>query len=83
MWTCADLLRDINRRQELKVHDASLLRQLTCATSDATEHWLHQLGSLFGLDDALDLLIDQSQVNPSPDLVRQLRARLAKLACSS
>lgn len=83
VWTCADLLRDINRRQELKVHDVSLLRQLTCAASNTSEHWLHQLEPLFGLDDALDLLIDQSQVNPSPDLVRQLRARLAHLACSS
>lgn len=83
VWTCADLLRDINRRQELKVHDASLLRQLNCATSDTPEHWLQQLDPLFGLDDALDLLIDQSQVDPSPDLVRQLRARLNQLSCST
>jgi hypothetical protein len=81
VWTCADLLRDINRRQELKVHDAALIRQLTCSASDPSEHWLDQVEPLFGLDDALDLLIDQSHVQPSPNLVRQLQARLARLAC--
>jgi hypothetical protein len=81
VWTCADLLRDINRRQELEVHDVALIRQLTCGASDTSERWLDQLEPLFGLDDALDLLIDQSRVDPPHDIVRQLRARLALLSC--
>lgn len=79
VWTCADLLRDISRRQELKVHDLALLRQLTSASTEASEPWLNQLGQLFGLDDALDLLIDQGRTALSADVVRQLQARLAQL----
>ena len=83
VWTCADLLRDINRRQELKAHDLTLMQHLTSAPNDVTPDWLEQIELLFGLDNTLDLLIDQSQADPSPELVQQLRLRLAQLACLS
>jgi hypothetical protein len=80
VWTCADLLRDISRRQELKVHDLSLLRQLSAGPLDASEQWLGQLAPLYGLDDALDQLVEQQRLKPCHDTVREIQARLAALS---
>lgn len=57
LWTCVDLLRDINRRQELRTHDEQLIRGLLHPDSHAEPDWLPRLERLTGLDDALDAVI--------------------------
>jgi len=61
IWTCADLLRDINRRQELRAHDNSLIRELLRESASDRPGWLDQLARLTGLDSALDSLIVESR----------------------
>ncbi|MET0790419.1 MAG: hypothetical protein ABW061_02770, partial [Polyangiaceae bacterium] len=43
IWTCADLLRDINRRQELRTHDEALIRELLHPASHGSADWLTRL----------------------------------------
>ncbi|MBL8944713.1 MAG: hypothetical protein JNK45_16250 [Myxococcales bacterium] len=57
VWTSADLLRDINRRQELRAHDATAIRAALRGPADAPTSWRSVLDSLVGLDDQLDGLI--------------------------
>jgi hypothetical protein len=66
IFTCADLLRDINRRQELRAHDLRLIRELVGDTARDREEWLVKLDRLAGLDDTLDDLT--AQLRKSPDL---------------
>jgi hypothetical protein len=66
IFTCADLLRDINRRQELRAHDLRSMRELVGDTTREREDWLTKLGQLAGLDDELDALT--RQLKQAPDL---------------
>lgn len=66
IFTCADLLRDINRRQELRAHDLGLIRELVGDTARTREDWLVKLDRLAGLDDTLDQLT--AQLRKSADL---------------
>lgn len=77
--TVADLLRGINRRQELKVHDAELLERLGAEPGPEAEAFLRDLPALYGLDDQLDALIERSRRAPDRALVDQARLRLAAL----
>jgi len=78
--TSADLLRGINRRQELRLHDAALIHRLCSATTvPDSATWLSELHSLFGLDDQLDTLLDRARQAPSRPLIEELRIRLAAL----
>ena len=61
IWTCADLLRDINRRQELRAHDTTMIRELLRDSASDRPGWLDDLAHLAGLDDALDALTVQIQ----------------------
>lgn len=57
VWTSADLLRDINRRQELRAHDAAAIRVVLRGPADGMTAWMGLLDALVGLDDQLDGLI--------------------------
>ena len=59
IMTSADLLRDINQRQELRAHDSALIRLLLEQPPDEHTEWLAQLDRLRGLDDRLDALIHE------------------------
>jgi hypothetical protein len=59
IFTCADLLRGVNRRQELRAHDAQLLRELARDTTRDRAAWLAELDRLSGMDDTLDALAAQ------------------------
>lgn len=80
VWTSADLLRDINRRQELRAHDAMALRAASDGPADDPEAWRARLDTLLGLDDALDAVIlrvaDAIDLGP---LARQIADRVAQL----
>ena len=80
--TSATLLRDINRRQELRAHDAELLRALLTRQPLARAEWLVHLDRLIGLDDALDRLVAQLRTSPSAytEIVAELVTRLSALA---
>jgi hypothetical protein len=66
LFTCADLLRDINRRQELRAHDVELIRELVGDAERGRADWLVKLDRLAGLDDKLDDLT--AELRSSPDL---------------
>lgn len=66
IFTCADLLKDINRRQELRAHDVALIRELVGDTARDREEWLLKLDRLLGLDDTLDELT--AELRKSADL---------------
>jgi len=75
VWTCADLLRGISRRQELQRHDHACLEALVAApTGDAV--WWIRCGELEGLDDELDRLLAQQRDAGTRDAVV---ARLVEL----
>lgn len=57
VWTCADLLRGINKRQELRAHDAALIAALVSDPAPALPGWWARLEALIGLDDQLDAAI--------------------------
>ncbi|HEY3493668.1 MAG TPA: hypothetical protein VGK73_03235, partial [Polyangiaceae bacterium] len=78
--TTADLLRGINRRQELRAHDLAALRELSQGPREAPSAWLSQLDGLFGLDDALDDLIERLKRDFEPGAVSGALARLAELS---
>lgn len=80
IWTSADLLRDINRRQELRAHDAELMRSL--AGDSLLDHagWLTSLERLKGLDETLDGLAARLRSAPnSNELLVEIMLRLAQL----
>lgn len=79
--TCADLLRGINRRQELRAHDEALFQQLSAGPGGQTEQWLSRVRLLWGLDDGLDALLARAQSagGDAEDLVPQVLAQLATL----
>ncbi|HEY0255398.1 MAG TPA: hypothetical protein VGC41_27905, partial [Kofleriaceae bacterium] len=60
--TCGDLLRGINRRQEIRTHDVALVRQL--ANGDHG-----RLSDLYGLDDVIDDLILRAATEPVHDAI--------------
>lgn len=78
--TTADLLRGINRRQELRAHDLALIAQLAAGPTDDVTGWLARLEALFGLDDELDRLAAAARTTTTPERhVPGLLARLAHL----
>lgn len=81
VWTCADLLRGINRRQELKLHDEFLIHELLAGTDAGTRGWFQKAETLLGLDDALDALLE-SRKGDTEDaaLAGDVRKRLEQLA---
>ena len=80
IWTCADLLRDINRRQELRTHDQELIGQLLDPASQSSADWVTRLERLSGLDDALDLLIARASEAARPEVMLDVLLRLSCLA---
>ena len=80
IWTCADLLRDINRRQELRTHDQELIGQLLDPASQSSADWVTRLERLSGLDDALDLLIARASEAARPEVMLEVLLRLSCLA---
>jgi hypothetical protein len=80
VWTCADLLRGINQRQELKVHDAALIQSLRLGPAGDPGEWRARLERLTGLDDELDALLERTRgAAELADVVVEIRARLAQL----
>jgi hypothetical protein len=61
IWTCSDLLRGINRRQELRDHDRALIPRLLRGPDDDVAAWFVELDSLYGLDDDLDQLFERAR----------------------
>lgn len=82
VWTSADLLRGINRRQELRVHDAALIAELgrRAEAATATAEWLGLLAPLAGLDDELDALVEAAGHGVDAKAVDAILARLAQLS---
>jgi hypothetical protein len=81
IWISADLLRAINRRQELRVHDGAAIRALSTGPRGDTRDWFGQLERLFGLDDALDDLIVRARGDAHLDaLIPDALTRLAQVA---
>lgn len=80
MWTCADLLRGISRRQELRTHDTEAIRELLARAGDPSPVWLERLQSLLGIDDALDAAILEARRGaPSASLTAEIVERLVQL----
>lgn len=80
VWTTADLLRDLHRRQELRAHDAAAVRATLAGPGDDPEGWLARLRTLAGLDDELDSLVDRLAVERSSTaLLDEIDARLHQL----
>jgi hypothetical protein len=80
IMTSAGLLRDINRRQELRAHDTKLIADLLADQSLDRAGWLGKLGCLAGLDDSLDRLIAQLRAAQGTELVDDILAQLSLLA---
>lgn len=59
VWTSGDLLRGINRRQELRAHDAAVIAACRPGPADDLDAWLTRLDALGGLDDVLDERLSQ------------------------
>lgn len=76
VWTSADLLRGINRRQELRAHDRALIEELCVDFAADAQAWLARVRPLFGLDDQLDALIDRAERGHTRPLVDEVRLRL-------
>ncbi|RYZ04871.1 MAG: hypothetical protein EOO73_22105 [Myxococcales bacterium] len=79
LFTCADLLKDINRRQELRAHDLRLIRELVGDTTREREDWLLKLERLAGLDGELDELTAQLRKSPDMGPVIDIIVRLSLL----
>jgi hypothetical protein len=80
VWTTADLLRNINRRQELRAHDGATMRLAMRGPGDSPAQWLAQLDALVGIDDELDAAIARATGEPHPEtLAAEISARLGQL----
>jgi hypothetical protein len=80
LWTSADLLRDINRRQELRAHDRALIEELLAEVPWDAAAWFERLAALVGLDDGLDALLGRAQASePLVPLVPSVLERLRSL----
>lgn len=80
VWTLADLLRGINRRQELRAHDTATTRIAMRGPGHAPAQWLALLGTLVGIDDELDATIERATTLPHPEtLAAEISARLGQL----
>ena len=79
VWTCADLLRGVNRRQELRAHDSTLIAALLASPAPADKSWLARLNDLIGLDDTLDLLIERTANGVDERSQAELLTRLEQL----
>jgi len=81
IFTCADLLRDINRRQEVHAHDRQLAGELVRDSGRAPAEWLKDLERLTGLDDTIDAVIVRAKGEPEPglELVMDAVVRLSYL----
>ncbi len=77
IWTCAEMLRDINRRQELRTHDEHLIRELLSPTAHGQSDWLPRLGRLSGLNDELDALLVRAATTDGSEVLLDLTLRLA------
>ena len=77
--TSADLLRGINRRQELRSHDCALIGQLLGEPAVPAGDWLTRIAALCGLDDELDALVERAQSEMNVTAIEALRARLGQL----
>jgi hypothetical protein len=80
IWTCAGLLCDINRRQELRAHDTKLIGELLASPPLDRTSWLVGLERLVGLDDGLDQLTLQLRAATDTQLVVEISRRLALLS---
>ena len=78
--TCAGLLRDINRRQELRAHDAELRSRLQNGLSADPSAFFVHLAALVGLDDALDDLIDGARTEPRAAVLPGALQHLSELS---
>jgi hypothetical protein len=58
LFTCGDLLRGINLRQELQQHDRARVETLANGPVDDVASWFAELAPLFGMDDRLDAILD-------------------------
>jgi hypothetical protein len=76
VWTSADLLRDVNRRQELRAHDSALIAALLGAEDHVVLNRFGELTPLLGLDDELDLLIERGTGPSNAGSARALLERL-------
>jgi hypothetical protein len=79
IFTCADLMRDINRRQELRAHDQTLMRELVGDSARDRAEWLTKLDRLAGLDDQLDALTTQLRASADMGPVIDILVRLSFL----
>lgn len=80
LWTSSDLLRGINRRQELHAHDVALVHALSRGPEADPADWFARLEPLLGVDDLLDKLIERGRANPHrPDVLAETLQRLAEL----
>lgn len=78
VWTCGDLLRGINNRQELHAHDAELIVNALRGPDDNVAVWFNELQPLYGLDNNLDQILEAAQ--PGSDLDRLVPEALVALA---
>lgn len=78
VFTCADLLREINRRQELRAHDRSVIATLLAFgdQADGSDMVLR----LEGLDDELDRILEERTKYGIAVVRGALLARLTELA---
>jgi hypothetical protein len=75
------LLRQINRRQELRAHDQAVARAFAALDLEA---WLRRIPSVRGLDDTLDQLLDQlPTATQREELAATILARLRLLTGES
>jgi hypothetical protein len=78
--TVASLLRDINRRQELRAHDTKVIADLLTGKSLDRAAWLTGLARLAGLDDSLDRLTAQLRATQGVEVLDAILAQLSQLA---
>jgi hypothetical protein len=78
VWTCGDLLRGINQRQELQAHDAALIALALRGPDDSVAAWFALIDPLYGLDDAVDRILESAQAGG--DLDRLVPDALVALA---
>jgi len=79
IWTCADLLRGVNRRQELRAHDLASIETLLRGPQRSGPVFDERLLSLRGLDDVLDASIADWRRSPNRATEESLIAQLEQL----